>query len=404
MNLKPSCRSFAPRALLGVLFFSALSTQHSAFAQEVQWRYDYNAARREAEAMHRPLMIDFGTENCFWCKRLDASTFHEATVAGVLNERFIPLKIDADRDAQLAQSLNIQSYPTIVLATPDGKILGTVVGFKEAGEFHGILQRALASIPAAPVVKAPPPAPPAEMPTPDWMTHDFEEAATAVAHSEYAKALSLLKGLLEDGKDRPVQARARQLIQDLEQQAAGRLVHSRQLEDNGQTTEAVSTLTELLRQFPGTQAAVEGGQMLTVLAAKPDVKGDQRRRRARELLAQAREDYRTQQYLCCLDRCDVLTASYADLPEGSEAMQLSSEIKNNPEWMRQACENLSERLGSLYLSLAETWLRKEQPQQAILCLERVIQTFPGTRQAEAAQVRLSYIKGQTMVQTEYKKP
>ena len=43
---------------------------------------------------------------------------------------------------------------------------------------------------------------------------------------------------------------------------------------------------------------------------------------------------------------------------------MATEIKYNPEWMRQACDTLSERLGVLYLSLAETWLKKGQPQQA----------------------------------------
>jgi tetratricopeptide (TPR) repeat protein len=382
----------------------------------VQWRHDYNSARKEAVEKNLPLLLDFGTENCMWCKRLDASTLRDPAVAGLLTDKYIPLKIDAEREAQLAQALSIQSYPTIVLATPDGKILNTIVGYKEAAEFRDILQAALAKLPAAPAkpaesatVKETPPAEdkPVVTATPvaqDALTRDFQEAARAVARSEYARALPLLKAIAEDGKDRQVQVQARQLLQDIEQQAAGKLARSKQLEDKGQTSEAIAQMTELLRQFPGTQAATEAGQMLTALAAKPDVRGSQRGRRARELLAQAREDYRTQQYLCCLDRCEVLAASYADLPEGNDAIQLAAEIKNNPEWMRQACESLSERLGTLYLSLAETWMRKGQPQQAVLCLERIIQTFPNTRQADAAQIRLSYIKGQTTVQTDYKKP
>ena len=51
------------------------------------------------------------------------------------------------------------------------------------------------------------------------------------------------------------------------------------------------------------------------------------------------------------------------------------------------------RTWEFYLALAETLLKKGQPQQATLYLERVMQTFPGTRQAEAAQVRLSQIQG-----------
>src|SRR5262249_46528360 len=117
-----------------------------------------------------------------------------------------------------------------------------------------------------------------------------------------------------------------------------------------------------------------------------------------------REDYRTQHFLACLDRCEDLASSYADLPEGADAMQLAAQIKNNPEWMKQVCESLSDRLGLLYLSLAETLLKKGQPQQAVVYLERVVQTFPGTRQAEAAQVRLSQVQGQPTQPVDFKKP
>ena len=59
---------------------------------------------------------------------------------------------------------------------------------------------------------------------------------------------------------------------------------------------------------------------------------------------------------------------------------------------------------ALYLSLAETWLKKGQPRQAMNCLERVIQTLPGTRQAEAAQLRLSQIQGQPTQRADFKGP
>jgi hypothetical protein len=199
--------------------------------------------------------------------------------------------------------------------------------------------------------------------------------------------------------------KATQLLQDLEQQAAGRLARARQLADKGQTTEAIDTVTELVRVFAGTQAATEGGQMLTTLASKPEIKDGQRTRRARELLAEAREDYRTQQYLLCLHRCEVLARTFGDLPEGVEAAQLSAEIKNNPDRLRQAADMAGEQLGSLYLSLAETCLKKGQPQQAALWLERVVQTLPNTRQADAAQMRLAQIQGQpTTRAVDFKKP
>src|SRR5438445_6189077 len=104
-----------------VVLQSAICNLQSAIGQEVQWRHDYNAAGQEAHARKRPILIDFGTESCFWCKRLDASTFRDAQVVKLLNEKFIPLKIDAQRDAPLADALHIQSYPTLVFADPDGR-------------------------------------------------------------------------------------------------------------------------------------------------------------------------------------------------------------------------------------------------------------------------------------------
>jgi len=369
---------------LALLVFALFAT--CAPAQDVSWRYDYNSARKEAAEKNRPLLLDFGTEHCFWCAKLDSTTFKDPEIARVLNQQFIPLKVDAEKNPLLTQTLQVQSFPTLVLAAPDGKILGTLEGYMPAERLQGSLQQTLVNLTV-----------------PEWMTRAYEDAARAVSGSEYARAIALLKSVVEDGKDRPVQQKARQLLVDLEQQAANRLAHARQLGDKGQNSEALNVLAQLLKAFPGTQAAAEGGQMLSSLALKPEVKTQQRGQRARELLAQAREDYRTQQYLCCIDRCELLASTYGDLPEGAEASQLVAEIKNNPEWMQQACEGLSDRLGGLYLSLAETWLKKGQPNQAILCLEKVIHSLPGTRQAEAAQVRLAQILGQPTRQADFKK-
>jgi thioredoxin-like negative regulator of GroEL len=356
-------------------------------AGDIQWRTDYMAARHEAQKKNRPLVIDFGTEHCYWCKRLDATTFRDETVLRVMKERFIALKVDAEKESGLAQALRIQSYPTIVIAAPDGKIIATQEGYVEAGRFHEQLQRALATIT-----------------NPDWMLKDYKEAVKAVDRSDYARALTLLRRIVDDGNQRPVQVRAQRLVKDLEQRAADRLARARQLNAKGEASAASDALTDLRRSFNGTQAAIEAGQLLSELSSRPEIKDEQRSRRARQLLAQAREDYRTQQYLCCIDRCEVLKASYGDLPEADEARKLDSEIRNNPEWMQTACESLSDRLGKLYLDLADNWLKKGQPEQAAQCLEKVVQAFPSSRHAEVAQVRLAQIQGRPTQQADFKKP
>jgi thioredoxin-related protein len=252
-----------------------------AIAEEVDWRTDYNAARKEAADKSLPLVIDVGTQNCFWCKKLDMTTFRDPSVVSTLNTRFIPLRVDAEREAALAEAIKITSYPTLLLASPDGKILATLEGYVEAGRFNDHLQRVLASLN-----------------NPEWMNRDYQDASKAIASADYARAVALLRAINEDGMNRPVQVKAKQLLSDLEQLAAGRLARAKQLDEKGQTSEALNSVSELIRSFAGTQAASEGSVLLTALAAKPEIKVQIRTRRAGELLAQAREDYRTQQFLC----------------------------------------------------------------------------------------------------------
>ncbi len=216
-------------------------------AEEVDWRPDYETARREATDKNRPLLIDFGTENCFWCKKLDAVTFRDDKVVKKLNAQFVAIKLDAGRYRELVKYLQIEAFPTMVFATPEGKLIGKpIVGFQEPEPFHEQLDKVLKQVPAAPVQV---------VADPEWMEKEYTEAGKAIAASEYGRAIALLKNVCKDGKDRTVQVKAGQLLQDLEQQAAGRLARVKQLADKGQTTEAVETVTDLLRQFAGTDAA-----------------------------------------------------------------------------------------------------------------------------------------------------
>jgi hypothetical protein len=352
---------------------------HSAFCilnstlacgQEVSWRNDYNRARQEAIEKSLPLVIDIGTENCYWCKQLDLRTFRDPTLSSYLNERTIPLKVDAGRTPGLAEALNIQSYPTLVFAAPDGRILGVQEGFVEAPRLHEQVMRTVSMVVA-----------------PEWMLRDYQDASKAAATGEAAKALSLLSNVVEDGKDRPLQNKARQLLRDLEQQAAAKLAEAKAERDRQKAAEA---LTRLTHSHPGTAAAREAEQLLAVREAAGE---SNRARRARELLKQAQEDFRTQQFSCCLDRCELLTAQFGDLTESADAVRLEAEIKANAEWMRVACDQLGDRLGVLYLGLAENCLKKGQPQQAVFYLERVVQVFPNSRHAETAKTRLSQIQG-----------
>ena len=82
----------------------------------------------------------------------------------------------------------LEKFRRHVYVTPKS-YMAFLEGYQDPRPLHDHLQRALA------------------VQTPDWMARDFQEASKAIAAGEYATAVSLLKKVLEDGKDVSFQIR-----------------------------------------------------------------------------------------------------------------------------------------------------------------------------------------------------
>ncbi len=129
-------------------------------AQEVKW-LTFEQAVELNKTEKRKIFIDVYTDWCGWCKVMDKNTFSEPTVAKLLNEKFYPVKFDAEQTAdvvfngttykfvpygnkgshQLAVALlNKQmSYPTVVFMDEDYKAVYPIPGYRKADEFHKFL-------------------------------------------------------------------------------------------------------------------------------------------------------------------------------------------------------------------------------------------------------------------------
>ncbi len=363
-------------ALAWFLLLSAVSGLHAQEGPAVKWRTDYNAARKESEVRGVPVFIEFVRPACFPCERMEQTTFRDARIVAALNDKFIPLRINGLEEAGLASRLQISLYPTMVLAGADGRINQTLVGYQDADALNETLQRLLATL----------------TPT-ESMLRDYQNAMKWESTGDYPRALTALRSILDDGKGAALQKNAQDLLAKIEKIAVDRLAIAKNLHDKGQSTEALDTLTDLMRVFPGTPATKEAADQLTRIArANEGAKVAHRTKRVRELLTQAQDFYKSKDYIPCLDRCEIILAQYGDLPEGQQAFALASEIKNNPEWLQGAADVMTDRLGGVYLALADSYLKRGDTQKSQFYLQRVIQAFPGSRMAESAQLRLTQMR------------
>src|SRR5690606_7291329 len=66
------------------------------FGQEINWLTLEQAEVEMKKSPNKLLFIDFYTDWCGWCKKMDTSTFKEPEVIKYINEHYIPVKFDAE--------------------------------------------------------------------------------------------------------------------------------------------------------------------------------------------------------------------------------------------------------------------------------------------------------------------
>ena len=98
-------------AYVVILSLVALFLCTDAYA--VSWEYNFEVALKKAKDAQKPLMLDFYTEWCGWCTKLDSDTYTDAKV-NELSKKFICVKIDAEKNRGIASKYNVNGYPTII--------------------------------------------------------------------------------------------------------------------------------------------------------------------------------------------------------------------------------------------------------------------------------------------------
>lgn len=140
----------------GILIFLVLSLFVFCVAPtasaEIKWISSYDQALSQAKSQGKPIMVDFYTEWCGWCKRLDQETYQDQRVA-IISMSFICLKLDGDKNSALAQKYNVSGYPTVLFLDASGRKIGGGPGYRDAdtmlNEMKIVLQKAGVAKPAA---------------------------------------------------------------------------------------------------------------------------------------------------------------------------------------------------------------------------------------------------------------
>jgi thioredoxin-related protein len=125
--------------ILSVASIFASSPSEGPF-QDLTVDQALTAAQRDKKVV----MIDFFTTWCGPCKKLDKTTWTNPEVQKWLAENTVALRLDAEKEVDLAKKHRIDAYPTMLFLKSDGTLIDRIVGYRTPEEFLSDAKDALA--------------------------------------------------------------------------------------------------------------------------------------------------------------------------------------------------------------------------------------------------------------------
>jgi uncharacterized protein YyaL (SSP411 family) len=95
----------------------------SAEQTRVDWREWGEDAFATADRAGKPVLLSLSATWCTHCHEMDRETYDEPRIAANVNDGFVPVRVDADRQPRVRERYNMGGFPSTVFLAPDGTVL-----------------------------------------------------------------------------------------------------------------------------------------------------------------------------------------------------------------------------------------------------------------------------------------
>ena len=141
------------QTLVSAIFFTLFGL--NLYAQDakpaIEW-LDINTALEQVQDGEKKILIDFYTDWCGWCKRMDRDTYSDSSVAAYMNENYLAVKFNPEKGdsvvydgqtysaRQFAAAWQVRGYPATGFVNEEGEVVTLMSGYHKPGDFLQFLK------------------------------------------------------------------------------------------------------------------------------------------------------------------------------------------------------------------------------------------------------------------------
>jgi thioredoxin-related protein len=115
-------------SVLAIGLFIGVIISETFAAGSIKW-HSYQEGVALGKQKNKKVFVNFFADWCTYCRQMDSETFADSAVGAFMNKNFIAVKVDADRETQLASEYHVQGLPVSTFIAEDGALIGSQPGF-----------------------------------------------------------------------------------------------------------------------------------------------------------------------------------------------------------------------------------------------------------------------------------
>lgn len=90
---------------------------------KIQWFEWAGETFERARSTRRPILLDITGSWCHWCHVMDKTSYSDPAVIDMVNQNFIPVRVDTDKRPDVNRRYNMGGWPTTAFLDSEGKVI-----------------------------------------------------------------------------------------------------------------------------------------------------------------------------------------------------------------------------------------------------------------------------------------